>query len=160
VRSIAELHQHLYEVALGTTESFVQFAEGLVARLRECYGVPESQVAVQMELQTGHIQQEWLMPLALTLNEALSNCFEHAFPEQKLGAVWANLSFNPSGGELVIADDGIGLPEGFQPSSATGLGLKILAVFAEQMRGQLLVGRSDFGGTEIILRFPIASADN
>ena len=100
------------------------------------------------------------MPLALTLNETLSNCFEHAFPDKKSGTVWAKLRFSAAGGELIVYDDGQGLPEGFQPSAATGLGLKILAVFAEQMRGQLLIGRSDYDGTEIILRFPIASADN
>lgn len=160
VRSIAELHQHLYEVALGTTESFVHFAKNLVDRLRECYGVGQEQVAAHLDLEAGHIQQEWLMPLALTLNETLSNCFEHAFPEKRAGAVWAKLSFSPAGGELTVSDNGIGLPEGFQPGGAAGLGLKILAVFAEQMRGQLLVGRSNYGGTEIILRFPIASADN
>ena len=99
------------------------------------------------------------MPLALTLNETLSNCFEHGFPEEKIGAVWAKLSFSASGGELAVWDNGIGLPEGFQAGNAAGLGLKILAVFAEQMRGQLLVGRSELEGTEILLRFPIASAD-
>ncbi|MDZ4289155.1 MAG: sensor histidine kinase, partial [Prosthecobacter sp.] len=160
VRSIAELHQHLYQVALGNTESFVEFAEGLVQRLRDCYEVSADRVAVQLDLQTGSIQQEWLMPLALTLNETLSNCFEHAFPDGRAGAVRARLSFTTDGGELVISDDGIGLPEGFQSGETNGLGLKILAVFAEQMRGQFRIGRSESGGTEIQLRFPIAFIDN
>jgi len=159
VRSIAELHQHLYQIALGTGESFATFAGGLVQRLRECYAMPEHRVTIHLDLQVGSIQQEWLMPLALTLNETLSNCFEHAFPGQRAGEIWTSLTFGLQMGELVVADNGIGLSESYRPGTGGGLGLKILAVFAEQMRGQLLLGRTVSGGTEIRLRFPIASAD-
>jgi two-component sensor histidine kinase len=160
IRSIAELHQHLYQVALGATESFSQFAEGLISRLRDCYQVPQDRVTVELELATGPIQQEWLMPLALTLNETLSNCLEHAFPNGRSGSVRAELSFLPNGGQLIVSDNGCGLPEDFKPVENAGLGLKILAVFAEQMRGQFIIGRSESGGTEIQLRFPIAFIDN
>lgn len=159
VRSIADLHQHLYQIALGMTENFTDFADVLLQRLRECYQVEAERVPVYLNLQAGVIQQEWLMPLALTLNETLSNCFEHAFPEGRRGEVHASLTFAETSGELVVMDNGVGLSESLRPGTGSGLGLKILAVFAEQMRGQLLLGKTDSGGTEIRLRFPIASAD-
>ncbi len=159
VRSIADLHQHLYEIAVGTSEGFNEFAEGLLGHLRECYQLPIDRVDVQFDLQAGEIQQEWLMPLALTLNETLSNCFEHAFADGRQGLVTATLTFKDKLGELVVTDNGVGIPDDLRPGSGSGLGLKILTVFAEQMRGQLVLGRSDSGGTEISLRFPIASAD-
>jgi PAS domain S-box-containing protein len=159
VRSIADLHQHLYEIAVGTSEGFNQFAEGLVGHLRECYQLTVDRVDVQFDLQAGEIQQEWLMPLALTLNETLSNCFEHAFSDGRHGLVKAALTFKDNQGELIVSDNGVGIPDDLRPGSGTGLGLKILTVFAEQMRGQLALGRSDSGGTEISLRFPIAYAD-
>lgn len=159
VRSIADLHQHLYEIAVGTSEGFNEFAEGLLGHLRECYQLQVDRVDVQFDLQAGEIQQEWLMPLALTLNETLSNCFEHAFPDGRQGLVRASLTFTGKQGELVVTDNGVGIPDDLRPGSGTGLGLKILTVFAEQMRGQLVLGRSDSGGAEISLRFPIAYAD-
>jgi two-component sensor histidine kinase len=159
VRSIADLHQHLYEIAVGTSEGFNEFAEGLLGHLRDCYQLTLDQVDVQFDLQAGEIQQEWLMPLALTLNETLSNCFEHAFPDGRQGLVRASLTFKDQQGELVVTDNGVGIPNDLRPGSGSGLGLKILTVFAEQMRGQLILGRSDSGGTEISLRFPIAYAD-
>lgn len=159
VRAIAELHQHLYQIALGSDQSFSVFAHGLVDRLRDCYGMGPERVTVQLNLQEGSIQQEWLMPLALTLNETLSNCFEHAFPEGRVGQVQVSLTLGSQGGELIVSDDGIGLPEETITSGASGLGLKILGVFAEQMRGQLRLNRGNSGGTEIQLRFPIAYTD-
>jgi len=160
VRAIAALHQHLYQIALGKGDTFGMFAEDLVAHLRQCYEVPAEQVGVRLDIQEGAIQPEWLMPLALTLNEALSNSFEHAFPHGRQGQITATLRYAQASGELFVRDDGLGLDPGFHPGEGTGLGLKILAVFAEQMRGQLFVqGRPDFG-TEIHLRFPLASAES
>ncbi len=160
VRAIAALHQHLYQIALGKGGTFGMFAEDLVAHLRQCYEVPAEQVGVRLDIQEGAIQPEWLMPLALTLNEALSNSFEHAFPHGRQGQITATLRYAQASGELFVRDDGLGLDPGFHPGEGTGLGLKILAVFAEQMRGQLFVqGRPDFG-TEIHLRFPLASAES
>lgn len=158
VRAIAELHQHLYQLALGTGESFGSFTEGLIRRLRECFDVPEGRVEVELCVEDGAIQQEWLMPLALVLNETVSNCFEHAFPNGESGKVQVMLTFGAEGGELCVRDNGIGLKHG-GTDSAHGLGLKILSVFADQMHGQLIVGEGEAGGTQILLRFSIASTD-
>ena len=159
VRAIAALHQHLYQVALGKGDTFSDFTRDLVAHLRECYELSTEQITVRLEIQEGPIQQEWLMPLALTLNEALSNCLEHAYPHGRRGQITATLNYTHSSGELVINDDGIGLSPEFHPGEGTGLGLKILAVFAEQMRGQLFVQGNTDQGTEIKLRFPLASTE-
>lgn len=159
VRAIADLHQHLYQSVLGACENFRDFAEVLLARLRECYDVSVDQVSVNLELGGVEIQQEWLMPLALTLNETLSNCFEHAFPGRRPGEVHVRLHHSGSTGELVVSDNGVGLAEGLRPGSGSGLGLKILAVFAEQMRGRLLFTRPEGGGTEIRLKFPVSAAE-
>ena len=157
VRAIAALHQHLYQVALGKSDTFSDFARDLVGHLRECYEVPGHRVHVRLEIAEAHVQAEWLMPLALTLNEALSNCFEHAFPHDRQGQITVSLSYTSASGELVISDDGTGLPHGYNPGEGNGLGLKILAVFAEQMRGQLFVRGTADEGTEIKLRFPLAT---
>ena len=159
VRAIAALHQHLYQVALGKGDTFSDFSRDLVAHLRECYEVKSDQIKVHLEVQEGPIEQEWLMPLALTLNEALSNCFEHAYPHGRKGLITATLTYTQGSGELVISDDGVGLPSDFHPGEGGGLGLKILAVFADQMRGQLFVRGNPDQGTEIKLRFPLATAE-
>lgn len=159
VRAIGALHQHLHQLALGNDQPFSQFAQELVEKLRDCYQVPADRVLVHFNMQDGAIQQEWLMPLALTLNETLSNSFEHGYPNGKSGQINVTLSFHANGGEFVVADDGVGMPDSFHIGEGSGLGLKILSVFAEQMRGEFAVTGREEGGTEIRLRFPIASAD-
>lgn len=160
VRSIAALHQHLYQLALGEGPGFDEFAKGLSQRLRECYEVPEEQVAMRLEITARHLQQEWMMPLALILNETLSNAFEHAFPENRRGNVTVRLALEDGTGVFEVCDDGVGLPEGFDPTIAPGLGLKILGVFADQMRGELKLSGDPEKGTKFNLRFPMAHVDN
>lgn len=159
VRAIAALHQHLYQIALGKGDTFSDFTRDLVTHLRQCYEIPAEVLSVRLEIQEGHVQPEWLMPLALTLNEALSNAFEHAYPHGRQGQITTTLRYAQSSGELIISDNGIGLPPGFNPGEGTGLGLKILAVFADQMRGQLFVQGTPDQGTEVRLRFPLATTD-
>lgn len=159
VRAIAALHQHLYQIALGKGDTFCDFTRDLVAHLRQCYEVAPEQISVRLEIQEGPVLPEWLMPLALTLNEALSNCFEHAYPHGRQGQITATLSYTEQSGELAVRDDGVGLPPDFHPGEGTGLGLKILAVFADQMRGQLFVQGSPDQGAEVRLRFPLVVAD-
>lgn len=159
VRAIAALHQQLYEASLGRGENFSDFAHGLVQRLRDCYGTPAEQVSVRLEIQEGPIEQEWLVPLALTLSETISNCFEHAFPEGREGSVVAALRFDAEGGHLHVTDDGIGLDADFSAGETAGLGLKILAVFASQLRGHFSIRPNQTQGTSVDLRFPIASTD-
>ena len=154
VRAIAALHQHLYQLALGSAGTFSDFTNDLVQHLRECYETTPEQAAVRIHIQDGSIQPEWLMPLALTINEALSNSFEHAFPHGRSGSITATLTYTGETGELTIHDDGVGLPPDFNPADSSGLGLKILGVFADQMRGQLFVQGSPDRGTEVRLRFP------
>lgn len=153
VRAIATLHQHLYQLALGGGVTFSDFTRDLIRHFRECYEMPQERVAVGLSIQEGSIDPEWLMPLALTLNEALSNSFAHAFPHSRKGSITATLRYAANFGELIICDDGMGLPSDFHSSDSPGLGLKILAVFANQIRSQLFVQ-----GTEVKLRFPTGLA--
>lgn len=161
ISAIAALHQHLYQVALGNGLNFAQFAQELVEKLRQCYEIPAERVSVRLDFDAHPVEREWLMPLALTLNEALSNALEHGFPGGRTGTIVVTLKQGQGGyGSLRIEDDGIGLPELFDPASSPGLGLKILTVFAEQMRGELRFGRRENQGTLVELRFLMASADN
>jgi len=44
---------------------------------------------------------------------------------------------------LTISNDGIALPEGYDPAASKGLGMKIIRSFVHRIKGELLFGRSD-----------------
>jgi two-component sensor histidine kinase len=95
------------------------------------------------------------MPLALSLNEMVSNAFKHAFPNRREGSMRVTLSWEGQEGELAVEDDGVGLPDGFVHHDSTGLGMKILRVFAGQMGGEVKIQGAPNEGALFQLAFPV-----
>jgi len=160
VRAIAALHQHLYQLALGQDVPFRQFVQDLVARLRDCYGIHADRVAVSIELEDFRVRDEWVMPIALILNEAVSNAFKHAFPNGVSGQLRIRLQLDANQGHLIIQDSGPGLVPGFDPARNPGLGLKVIGVFADQMNGGFSLKNIADSGLVFDLHFPITCVDN
>jgi two-component sensor histidine kinase len=159
VRAIAALHQHLYQIALGQEAPFEQFVEGVISRLRECYQVPDTQVIVTTELEKLKLLEEWVMPVALIINEAVSNSFKHAFSDGRTGCLQVSLRRNGDKVSLRVQDDGAGLPADFDPERDEGLGFKVISVFADQMGGRFSVENIASSGVAFDLQFPITCVD-
>jgi two-component sensor histidine kinase len=47
----------------------------------------------------------------------------------------------PTGYALTVADEGPGLPEGFDPAARKGLGMKIIRSLVDRIDGELRIGR-------------------
>lgn len=160
VRAIAALHQHLYQLALDPHLPFRQFVDDLVSRLRDCYDRPASQVEVKVDVDEGRLREEWVLPVALILNEAVSNALKHGFQDGRQGRISITLRTTGSEGQLRIQDDGAGLPEGFSESDSVGLGLKVIGVFSDQMNSYSSLKNMAGSGVVFDLRFPITCVNN
>jgi two-component sensor histidine kinase len=161
LRAMAALHSHLEGVGTSQGTGMEKFVAGLVAQLRSSYEVPESRVAVHLRIPDDlALPKEWLMPLTMSLIEALSNAFEHAFPDGRSGQVTVEMGIEGPQATLTIADTGVGLPDTVAAMAEQGMGLKILALFAEQMKGKLEVVNQPEKGTKVKMQFFIAFTDN
>lgn len=160
VRAISALHQHLYQLALDPEVPFGQFVEDLVKRLRDCYDRPASQVEVQVQVDDCRLREEWVLPVALILNEAVSNALKHGFPDGRRGRLSISVSTTGAEGQVLVQDDGVGLPEGFDEGDNVGLGLKVIGVFADQMNSSVNLKNMADSGVVFDLRFPITCVNN
>ena len=90
----------------------------------------------------------WLLPasrctnLALIVNELLLNSIEHAFVGRDFGLIGFDVQANSGETTLTVYDDGVGLPEGFDPKTTKSLGLHIVRTMVEDDLG----GRIAFAG--------------
>jgi two-component sensor histidine kinase len=77
--------------------------------------------------------------LGLIVQEALANSFKHAHPTGVPGAVCIRCrrSGKKNGFVVEISDDGIGLPEGFDPHSTKSLGASVIRSLASQLNASL-----------------------
>lgn len=116
-----------------------------------CSGVAgsfASQSAVDFsdESEALRLPPERLNALGLFLAEGLTNAFKHSHPAGAPGRIHVRFaSIEKSGLRLAIQDDGVGLPEGFDPHKDGGLGLRIMRSLSEQLGGAISIKGNPFG---------------
>jgi len=94
-------------------------------------------------------------PLAMVLTEVLQNAMEHAFAGGRSGTVEVSAKNTGAGLEVRVTDDGVGLPDGFDPDATSSLGLSIVRTLVSELGGTLLIGpRAEGPGTVVELAFP------
>lgn len=93
------------------------------------------------------------IPFALILAEAVANAMEHGFAGRETGTVTVDVGRTAREIVLSIADDGAGLPNGFDVAASTSLGLTIVRALARQLDGQFAVRAAPGGGTISSLTF-------
>ena len=84
------------------------------------------------------IEIDRAIPAGLILNELVSNCFKHGFPDGRAGRIEVTLELH-KGNEatLTVKDDGVGVAAGFDPSSTGSLGLQLVHMLTDQLGGSL-----------------------
>ncbi len=96
------------------------------------------------------------IPLALIMAEGIANAIEHGFADRTIGLVTISLARRDGGIALRVADDGAGLPPGFDIARSNSLGLKVMRSLAVQMGADLALLPRDPTGTVMQLLLPQA----
>ena len=93
-------------------------------------------------------------PIGLILTELLTNTLKHAFPESRSGTISISLRKTEAGAIIEVEDDGVGLPEGFDISTNSSLGLLLVETLVQQIEGSLKIEAGE--GTHFVVEFPIS----
>ena len=90
------------------------------------------------------------------LTELVHNALAHAFDPGQSGEVVVSANRSAAGLDVVVADDGRGLPPGFDVEKAPGLGLQIVRTLLDsELESALQVRPRPGGGTEAVIRLSL-----
>lgn len=93
-----------------------------------------------------------LTTLSLLVVEVVTNALKHAFTPGGRGTITVRLErLAPGRVALTVADDGKGMPAGFDPETSKSLGYRISQGLASQLGGTLAYGGTD--GTTVRVEF-------
>ncbi len=139
VLTVAKIHEQLYRQTQSPDRiAFGPYLKSLCAHLVEASLQESRDIRVEVAVDQADLPTDQAVPLALIVNELLTNAIKYAFAGAPAGTVTVTFRAGPDGRcSLTVADDGVGLPPGFDPMRSTGLGMKIVTGLVGQLDGDL-----------------------
>jgi len=136
VGAIAMLHELLYTVPASSRDDFGLYIEALVQAIQDAYGMRDS-VTVRIDSDSGlNYSLDQMVPLALILNELLTNAFKYAFPDNRAGIIEIRAKRRHDGYlTLTVRDDGVGVTRHDVPSG--GIGTLLIETLASQLKATI-----------------------
>jgi PAS domain S-box-containing protein len=152
VRSMALVHEKLYQSGNLSKIDFGGYLQSLAVHLFQAMAVDEGQVRLEEDLGEVSLDINAAVPCGLLANELISNALEHAFSGGQRGVIRLGLRRLADGDvELRVADDGAGFPEGLDFRLTQSLGLQIVNLLVSQLDGTIELDRRN--GTAFTIRF-------
>lgn len=137
VRSMALVHEHLYRSSNLSAVPLGDYVRALARQLTQGTEKPPGEVRVTVEAPDIEVGMDTAIPLGLLLTELISNSFKHGFPGGRPGTIAVSFAAVPAGTKVSVADDGVGLPPGFDPAQTPSMGLQLASSLARQLGGEL-----------------------
>ncbi|RCW39434.1 tetratricopeptide repeat protein [Marinilabilia salmonicolor] len=127
------IHQKLYREDVDTHIRLADYIKELVDNLVYGFG---KEVDLHLDLSTAKLYIDLAIPLGIIINELLTNSLKYASGESKLRIDVALKEENDKL-RLIIADNGPGIPEGFDFRKSRSLGMKLVHSLIRQLQGEL-----------------------
>ncbi len=153
VTTMALIHEKLYQSADLAQIDFRYYVRSLAEYLYTTYGIDPERIRLRLDMEEIYLGIGTAIPCGLIINELMSNALKHAFPGEKEGEIYLGLHKEETGElALVVRDNGIGLPDGFDLPHAQTLGMELVSSLVNQLDGRMVWSTSN--GTYIQILIP------
>lgn len=150
---VAAIHKSLYDTSAHDRIEMTQFLRNLVGGMLASMA---DRVTLDFQAHTAALvlPLRQAVPVSLIISELVTNALKYAWPDGRAGALVISIGQSDGMAQLVVADDGIGLPEGAAPDRPSGVGTRVIAALSRQLRGTLRFERPG-AGARILLSLPV-----
>lgn len=156
VFAMSLIHQKLYQVEHSKNVDMSIYLPELVEYLKDSFATGQ-RIRIRSRVDDIELDLSKAIPLALILNEAITNSIKYAFPANRSGDIQIELRKTMRDKlRLTITDNGVGLPDNWDKLQKNSLGLKLMKGLTEDIRGSFTI-EGTFG-TRIVIEFPAAVA--
>lgn len=152
VLSMSLVHENLYQSKDLAKIDFNAYIKDLANNLLQSYGMT-GKIAFNINVDEVSLGVDSAIPCGLIINELITNSLKHAFPNGREGEIKIIiLKTNENEMELIVGDNGVGMPEGIDFRKTESLGLHLVTMLAEnQLNGTINLNRNK--GTEFKIEF-------
>ena len=127
-------------------------SDDVATTIFDAAGEAADNVTLAIDAATVWLTVDRAIPCGLIVNELVTNALKHAFPAGRKGQLRIQLRpSDPTMVELVVSDDGIGIPASFDLKTSGSLGMTLVTLLVKQIEGQLEIDSR--AGTTFRIRF-------
>ncbi|RME16873.1 MAG: sensor histidine kinase, partial [Bacteroidetes bacterium] len=154
VYSMSLIHQTLYQNRNYTSINISNTIWMLVQNI--LYSFNRTDIQIHPQLEEIILDVNTSVPIALIVNEIITNIAKYAFPINFQGEknVEINLNRQNYNIELSIKDNGVGISKEKLDKNISHIGFNIIRALSEQINAQLFIHSETNQGTEIKLIIP------
>lgn len=152
IKSIALIHEKLYRSETLAHINLRQYIPTLAASLFSSYNIHTNIIMLKTTIDDVALDIDTVIPCGLIINELVSNALKYAFPDDRPGEIAITLyASSDRAVNLVVHDNGIGMPAELELAHTDSLGLKLVRDLVQQLEGTLTLNRH--AGTEFRITF-------
>ena len=152
IKSMALIHEKLYQSIDLAKINFVDYIQSLVASLFRSYSINSTAINPTIDVADIFFSIDTAIPCGLIINELVANSLKYAFPESKQGQIHICLrSKDENKFILIVSDNGVGFPKDLDFRDTKSLGLQLVTSLTEQLGA--IIELHSHSGTEFRLTF-------
>jgi two-component sensor histidine kinase len=133
-------------------------AESLIHHQQSSFLLPDREIRFELRGTDANLNMTQATQLALVLNELIQNAIEHGFKITAKGEIHLNIEETENEVSIWVSNSGDPLPEGFDPTVVSNLGLKIVDNLARALGGKFKMSNV-MGWTVAEVKFPRATGE-
>lgn len=152
VFAISRVHEQLYQSKDFARVDLRVYVRGLVSDLVRAYS--RGDVGIRYDIGEVMLDMEKAIPCGLIVNELVSNSLKHAFGGTERPELVISIDLERDTGRCVlsVADNGPGMPPGYDVHSTGSLGLTLVRMLVKQLGGSLALDSGP--GARFRITFP------
>ncbi|MCW8849668.1 MAG: HAMP domain-containing protein [Melioribacteraceae bacterium] len=153
VKSMALIHEKLYQSGDLANIDFKEYIKKLSNFLLQSYGVNQSKIKLKNNVQQVFLGVDTAVPCGLIINELISNSLKHGFTNMSSGEIRIDMGHNEHDQLILkISDNGKGIPKNLNIEQSDSLGLRLVYNLTTQLNGKVEFFNNN--GTTVKIVFP------
>jgi two-component system, sensor histidine kinase PdtaS len=144
------LHQKIYQAEKTDTIEMSGYLDDIIHHLRESFDSPEF-IRWRLDIQPLKVGLRKAVPIALILNESVTNSLKHAFPAGRHGLIAIRFRHEKGKVSLSISDNGVGLSRSPEEMASESVGIVLMKGLSEELQGNIQI--SSDNGTTVSVQF-------
>jgi two-component sensor histidine kinase len=152
IYAMSLIHQKIYQSEDIKTIDMANYLPEFIQYLRDSFGSP-GHIWFQLDIEALHLGVSQAIPVALIVNEAVTNSIKYAFPGNRPGEIAICLHQAGEQIRLSVSDNGIGMAPALRGAELNSLGIELMKGLSRELKGSITFETDR--GTRIAVLFDV-----